>query len=103
VAASAVQQERTRRAQWLRERKRRAAWLKRVEQNTDDWKRVVEQGRGSGVVPTHTSDELIKDIMSNERCNVVLTHVNADFDSFAGAAGICSRLRSRRLMPALSM
>ena len=37
---------------------------------------------------TDGGEHAISGIMSNERCNVVLTHVNADFDSLAGAVAL---------------
>jgi len=40
------------------------------------------------VVNTLASEKQIKSIISNERCNVVLTHVNADFDTLAGAVAL---------------
>ena len=33
-------------------------------------------------------DEAIQNILDDERCNVCLTHVNADFDSLAGACAL---------------
>ena len=40
------------------------------------------------VTPVVMTDQALKGIMSHERCNVVLTHVNADFDSLAGAVAL---------------
>jgi len=70
------------------------AWQRKC---STGWRRLQDYSHGV-VIPLTACDEEqprgeprgehISGIMSNERCNVVLTHVNADFDSFAGAVAL---------------
>ena len=41
-----------------------------------------------GKLGSAASENQIESIISNECCNVVLTHVNADFDTLAGAVAL---------------
>ena len=43
--------------------------------------------RGSGIAAKAVGEHALQAILS-ERCNVVLTHTNADFDSLAGAVAL---------------
>jgi len=58
----------------------------RIHQVRMSSKRKAKSAEAAGEVVV--VDEAIQNILDDERCNVCLTHVNADFDSLAGACAL---------------
>ena len=61
----------------------------RIHQVRMSSKRKAKSAEAAGEVVV---DEAIQNILDDERCNVCLTHVNADFDSLAGTGHQVSKL-----------
>ena len=65
----------------------------RIHQVRMSSKRKAKSAEAAGEVVV---DEAIQNILDDERCNVCLTHVNADFDSLAGTGHQVSNCWPRR-------